>query len=135
MTGVYEKIYSCGFKLNLTLDGHSESWELRLSQKDENTAGSQNAQSNVLSDNHLTELKNNYKNSFKIFPQVSEPDASSKRSSLRSHQGAAAAAGALGVLEERGDSAPAPHQVMMMVVMVMCTQLCFPLKYLNIFWL
>ena len=39
---------------------------------------------------------------------MSEPDASSKRSSLRSQPGAS---GALGALEERGDSAPAPHQV------------------------
>ena len=40
---------------------------------------------------------------------MSEPDASSKRSSLRSQPGAAGALGALE--EERGDSAPAPHQV------------------------
>ena len=59
---------------------------------------------------------------------MSEPDASSKRSSLRSHQGAAAA-GALGVLEERGDSAPAPHQVMMMVVMVMMVMCTYTIVF------
>jgi len=39
---------------------------------------------------------------------VSEPDASSKRSSLRSQQGTGAGLGALG-----GDSTPAPHQVLL----------------------
>ena len=60
---------------------------------------------------------------------MSEPDASSKRSSLRSHQGAASAAGSLGVLEERGDSAPAPHQVMMMVVMVMMVMCTYTIVF------